>query len=104
MKNKVSKLTDLKVSLSSVNKALVAAKGEVPTLGWSDSELGNDRIGDGILHLDFLAQPPTGTPGQQISPIEVQRSFPLGPQAQDITVHSETNEMSVTLPAIGDRP
>jgi hypothetical protein len=102
MKDKVSKLTDLNFSLTSANKALVKAKGEVSTLGWSDPELGNDRLGDGILHIDFLAQPPAGVPGQAISPIEAQRSFPLGPQAQEITVHSASNDTVITLPAAGD--
>lgn len=102
MKQKVSKLTDLTFTLSSSNKALVTAAGEVPTLGWTDQELGNDRVGDGILHTDFLAQAPTGLPGSAISPISVERSFLLQGQPQDITVHSETNELSVTLPAMGD--
>jgi hypothetical protein len=102
MKTKVSKLTDLQFAVSAVNKAVVTAKGEVPTLGWTSPELGNDRMGDGILHTDFLAQSPEGATGQAISPIEIQRSFSLGPQAREITVHSETNEMSITLPSAGD--
>ena len=91
MKQKVSKVTDLTFTLSSPNKALVTAAGEVPTLGWTNPELGNDRVGDGILHADFLAEAPTGGPATTISPISVPRSFPLGAQAQDVTVHSETS-------------
>jgi plastocyanin len=98
----VLEITSLQWTLDSVNKATLIAKGTVRTTGWTHPELVNPRIGDGILHLDFVALPPLGGAGNAITEIEARHSLPLGSQPQDITVHTETNEMSVTLPAIGE--
>lgn len=101
-KEPVLEITGLEWTLGSTNKAILTAKGKVPTTGWTQPELVNPRIGDGILHLDFVALPPLGGSGNAITDIEAELSLPLGPQPQDVTVHTETNEMSIRLPAIGD--
>ena len=103
-KELILEITDLKFTLSDVNSATLTAKGNVRTTGWTKPELARPRIGDGILHLDFAAQSPTGGSGDAIAEVEARRSLPLGSQPQDVTVHTETNEMSVRLPAIGDPP
>lgn len=102
MKERIYKLTDLSYTLASVNQATVYAQGETSTPNWTESALSNPRIGDGILHLDFVAQRPDGIQQEVITPIEVKHVLPLGPQPQDVTVHSATNEMSLRLPAAGD--
>ena len=98
----IAKLTELTFTLTNVNRATVHARGETPTAGWTDPELGNERVGDGIAHLDFLAEAPTDAAADVITAISTQRTFFLAGEPQEITVHSETNEMSVTLPSIGD--
>ena len=102
MKTKVSKLVDLTFSITSGNKALVIAIGEVPTSGWLEPELTNDRTVDRIFHSDFVGTKPTAAAAQVLTPIRAERSFLLRPQEQQLTIHSETNERSVTLPAAGD--
>ena len=101
-KQLVSRVTELTYTLSSVNRATILATGEVTSGGWSGGELANPRIGDGILHLDFVANAPEGPSTDALEKIEAQRSHLLGGQAQDVTVHASGNEMSLTLPAIGD--
>lgn len=102
MKKSIHKITDLSFTLSAVNSAKLTALGEVSTSGWTEGELGTDRVGDGILHLDFSAKPPSGIVQEVITPISAERIIQLGSQPQDITVHSTSNEMSLTLPGAGD--
>jgi hypothetical protein len=102
MKQLIYKLTDLQYTLSGANRATLLAKGETSTPGWTEVELGNERIGDGILHLDFIGQPAEGIEPQVTAPVSAERDRLLGSQPQDITVHSATNELSVQLPAMGD--
>jgi hypothetical protein len=102
MKKFISKLTKLTYQLSSPNRATLLVEGETPTSGWTEPELGNERVGDGILHLDFLGKPPDGMAGQVITPVSTKHDLLLGPQPQDVTVHSASNELSVRLPAVGD--
>jgi len=102
MKELIYKITDLTYTLSSVNQATIHAEGEASTPHWANPELANPRIGDGILHFDFIAQRPDGAQLEVITPIAAQHILPLGPQAQDVTVHSATNEISLRLPAVGD--
>lgn len=101
-KQLVSRVTELTHTLSSVNRATILATGEVTTGGWSEGELTNARIGDGILHLDFVAKPPEGPSTDALEKIEARHSQLLGGDHQDVTVHAAQNEMSVRLPAIGD--
>lgn len=102
MKQLIYKLTGLTYELSSTNRATLLAQGEASTPGWTELELGNERVGDGILHLDFAGKPPDGNVTQVIAPVSAEHALMLGPQPQDVTVHSATNELSVRLPAIGD--
>lgn len=104
MKELIHRVTDVTFTLSSVNRAIIIAKGEVSTSGWRDPELARPRIGDGILHLDFVATPPTGLVTQVITPIEARFERFLAGEPQDVTVHSATNDESVRLPAQGDAP
>ncbi len=102
MKQLIGKLTNLTYSLPSVNRATLHAEGEVSTSGWTEPQLDRPRIGDGILHLDFVARSPDGDTLQVITPISTEHAVPLGPQPQEITVHAATNELSLRLPATGD--
>lgn len=104
MKELIFRLTDVSFTLSSVNRATITATGEASTPNWTGPELANPRIGDGILHLDFVAQRPEGAVTEVITPIETRYVRQLGGEPQDVTVHSATNEMSVRLPAAGDPP
>jgi hypothetical protein len=101
-KQLISRVTELTYTLSSVNRATILATGEVTTGGWTEGELANPRIGDGILHLDFVAKPPEGPSTDALAKIEARYSQPLGGEPQDVTVHAARNEMSVRLPALGD--
>ena len=58
------------------------------------NELGNNRVSDGILHLDFVAQPSTGIVEQVVTPINVSRTMMLGSQPQNTIGHSSADEMS----------
>ena len=102
MKELIYQVTELTYTLTSANQATIQALGEASTPHWTHPELANPRIGDGILHLDFVAQRPPGPQIEVITPISARHSLPLGPQPQDVTVHSATNEMSLRLPAAGD--
>ena len=102
MKTPIYKITNLTYTLTSANQAMLHAEGEVTTSGWTEPALANPRIGDGILHLDFVAKRPDGQVLEVISPIATKHALPLGPQPQEVTVHSASNEMSVRLPAVGD--
>ena len=102
MKKIIHKLIELTYTLSAGNTATLRVTGEVPTSGWTEPQLDHPRIGDGVLHLDFVALPPTGNTLQVFTPISTKHVLPLGPQPQEVTVHSSTNEMSVTLPLGGD--
>jgi hypothetical protein len=103
-KQLVSRVTELTFTLSSVNRATILATGEVTSGGWSEGELANPRIGDGILHLDFVAKPPENPSTDVLERIEAKHSQLLGGDPQDVTVHAAQNEMSLRLPAIGDPP
>lgn len=102
MKQLVGELTNLTYRLSSVNRATLHAEGEVSTSGWTEPQLDRPRVGDGILHLDFVARPPGGNASQVITPISAEYAVPLALQRQEITVHAATNELSLRLPAAGD--
>jgi hypothetical protein len=102
MKELIYKLTGLTYELSSANRATLLAQGEASTPGWTELRLGNERVGDGILHLDFVGKPPDDIVTQVVTPVSTRHSLMLGPQPQDVTVHSATNELSVQLPAAGD--
>jgi hypothetical protein len=102
MKQKIRAIKELTFTLSAVNRAKLTTVGEVNSGGWTEPELGSDRIGDGSLNLDFLALAPTGAVIQVLLPIVGERIFILGSEPQVITVHSETNAESVTLPPAGD--
>jgi hypothetical protein len=102
MKEKIYNLTDVTFTLSSPNRATLSATGEASTPGWTELELGNQRIGDGTIHLDFLGAPPAGNVIQVLTPAAAQRTMLLGPQPQSVTVHSASNDMSIQLPAAGD--
>lgn len=102
MKELIFRIVEVTYTLTSVNRATIVVLGEVSTSGWTEPEIGNPRVGDGILHLDFVAQRPTGIVLEVITPISAKYDQSLGNEPQDVTVHSRTNEMSVTLPAIGD--
>jgi hypothetical protein len=103
MKKLISKLTKLTYQLSSPNRVTLLAEGETPNAGWTDLELGNERVADGILHFDFLGNPPAGQAAQVITRVSTKHDLPLGSQPQDVTVHSASNELSVRLPAVGDQ-
>ena len=100
----IDNIKELTFTLTSVNRAKLVAKGEVTTGGWTDGELTNPRIGDGILHLDFVAQPPTGPATDAFAKIEATYLQLLAGQPQDVTVHAARNQMDVRLPAVGDPP
>lgn len=102
MKQVIYELTGLTYELSSASRATLLAQGQASTPGWTELELGNERVGDGILHFDFVGKPPDGIVTQVITPVSTKHSLVLGPQPQDVTVHSATNELSVQLPAAGD--
>lgn len=102
MKERISKIVSLNLSVPAVNRATIRAEGQVPTSGWTDGELSNDRLENDIMHFDFIAQRPTGRVSQVVTQIPTSRTMLLSPQPQKVTVHSETNDMSVTLPASGD--
>jgi hypothetical protein len=102
MKQLIYKLTGLTYELSSTNRATLSAQGDAATPGWTDLELGNERVGDGILHFDFVGKPPDGIVTQVVTPVSTKHGVVLGSQPQDVTVHSATNELSVRLPAAGD--
>ena len=104
MKQIIHRIIDVDFTVTSVNRATLRVRGEASTPGWTGEELSNDRVGDGILHLDLVAQPPPEIVPQVITAITVSRIMNLGSQPQDVTVHSATNEMSVTLPVGGDPP
>jgi hypothetical protein len=101
-KELIDNIKELTFTLSSVNRAKLLAKGEVTTGGWTGGELTNPRIGDGILHLDFVAQRPTGPATDAFEKIEATYLQLLGSEPQDVTVHTARNEKSVRLPAVGD--
>jgi hypothetical protein len=100
----IDSIQDLTFTLTSVNWAKLTAKGEVTTGGWTGGELTNPRIGDGILHLDFVAQPPTGPATDAFEEIEATYLQLLAGQPQDVTVHAARNQMDIRLPAVGDPP
>ena len=104
MKKLITRVTEVTFTVTSVNRASIQAKGEVPTSGWIDLQLEGPRLGDGILHFKFVAQPPDNIVPQIITQVSADHSVQLGPQPQDVTVHAETNEMSVRLPAADDPP
>jgi hypothetical protein len=104
MKELIDNIRGLTFTLSSVNRAKLVANGEVTTGGWTGGELTNPRMGDGILHLDFVAQPPAGPSTDAIEEIDATYLQMLAGQPQDVTVHTTHNEMSVRLPAAGDPP
>lgn len=101
-KQLVNRVTELTYTLSSANRATILATGEVTSGGWTEGELTNPRIGDGILHLDFVAKPPDGPSTDALEKIEATHSQLLGSDPQDVTVHAAKNEMDVRLPAMGD--
>lgn len=102
MQKLIRKLAEVTYKLASVNRVTLHAQGEVSTSGWTEPQLDRPRVGNCILHLDFVAGPPDGEALQAITPIGAEHALPLGPQPQEVTVHSATNELSVRLPAAGD--
>ena len=102
MKKQIPRVTAITFTLTSVNRATVQATGEVPTAGWADPQLEGPRLGDGILHFNFVAESPEASVPQVITGISADQSVQLGPRPQDVTVHAEGNEMSVQLPPAGD--
>lgn len=101
-KKTINRIVSLSFTLTNVNRAKIAAVGEVTSGGWSAGELVNPRVGDGILHLDFVATPPSGPSDDALHPIEASYTQWLAAQPQEVTVHAERNEESITLPATGD--
>jgi hypothetical protein len=98
----IANLTKLTFTVApSGSRADVKAEGQTSSSGWTEPELGNERVGDGITHLDFLAVAP-GASADVMTPISTTRTFILTGEPRDITVHSQTNELSITLPQIGD--
>ena len=103
MRKQILRVTAVTFTLTSVNRAMIRATGEVPTAGWSDPQLDGPRLGDGILHLSFVAEPPGNkNVTQVITSISAEHSVQLGSQPQDVTVHAQSNEMSLRLPAADD--
>ena len=102
MKQLIYKLTGLTYELSSTNRATLSAQGEVATSGWTDLELDNERVSDGILHFDLVGKPPDGIVTEIVTPASTKHNVMLGSQPQEITVHAVTNELSLRLPATGD--
>lgn len=98
----IDSIKELSFTLTSVNRAKIVAKGEVTTGGWTGAELTNPRIGDGILHLDFVALPPTGPATDAFEKIEATYLQLLAGQPQEVTVYTAGNDMDVRLPASGD--
>ena len=68
---------------------------------WESGSAGR-RIGVLAYRRPEIAQPPDGNASQVITPISAEHALALGSEAQDITVHSATNELSLRLPAAGD--
>jgi hypothetical protein len=97
----IDRITGVTFTLNSPTRATITAKGEVSTAGWTNPKLKNPRVADGILHLDFDAQKPEAV-GQQVTPISADYIVQLAANPPDVTVHSQTNEMSVHLPPVGD--
>jgi hypothetical protein len=102
-KKLVSEILDFSFTLNGVNRATVTIVGNVPTTGWTEPVLDNDRVGDGILHMDFRATPPEQG-GTVVTEITTKRTFFLGGEPQELTAHSETNEMSLRLPEMEQGP
>lgn len=72
MKTKIMDVVSASCALLKTNPARlqIVASGFVNTAGWSAPELANPRLdANGVLSLDFVANPPTGIVAQVVSPI-----------------------------------
>jgi len=89
-KELVSEVTEVKATLDG-NMLHVAAKGKVPTAGWTCPEL--RQIGFDASKFDFVARPPRRPVADVITPIEVEATFGplLPPFPVDVTVCGAAN-------------
>lgn len=75
----------------------VSVHGWVATSGWTHPDLAPwmyiDAPKDGILDLDFVADPPTGIVLQVFSKIGITRTFVVPAWVRGIRVHSSTNKI-----------
>ncbi|MEX1366648.1 MAG: hypothetical protein AB1Z98_26215 [Nannocystaceae bacterium] len=78
----------------------IDATGTASTPGWSDPRLvmrdfGGELPPDGIVHLDFVAEPPEGIVPQVLAPIAATYRWPqfetYAKQLRGVRVHAKTN-------------
>lgn len=79
----------------------VAATGDVPTSGWRGHVLASrayvKQPADGVLDLDFLAEPPTDFALTVITPISADISGPMPKWVTAVRVHSKTNKIEAKI-------
>lgn len=79
----------------------VSANGWVPTSGWTRPDLSPWMYimppADGILDLDFVAEPPSGIVLQVLCKIGVAKSFAVPAWVRGVRVHTSTNSIEATL-------
>lgn len=79
----------------------VSAEGWVTTSGWTRPDLSPWMYitlpADGILDLDFIAEPPAGIVLQVLSKIGVAKSFLVPAWVRGVRVHSSTNKVESML-------
>jgi len=97
---KIMKVTNVKVhfGFSDPPKLMIAAHGQVPTLGWRNGRLIPhiyiNPPKDGIWDFDFVAEYPTGIVPQVVSPILSDLFVStVPPWYEGIRVHSTTNAL-----------
>src|ERR1700719_1846496 len=100
MKTLVREITDLRFTLSGVNRATVTAVGNVPTTGWTNPALVDSGQANNGIRFDFVWEAPSGLAGQMITAVTANTTDL--PEGQEIVVRSETNEKTLQLPNSGD--
>jgi hypothetical protein len=79
----------------------VSANGWVTTSGWTRPDLSPRMYimppADGILDLDFVAEPPSGIVLQVLCQICVAKSFPVPAWVRGVRVHTSTNSIEAML-------
>jgi hypothetical protein len=99
---KVFSVTEIQImQVPDRNTTIIVVQGQVSTSGWSNAQLkaGEGELSaDGILDLDFLAEPPVGVSLPAFFPISAQFEWDNGNgKLRGVKVHARTDTPTSTV-------
>ncbi len=99
---KVCSVTDIQImQVPDRNSTLIVVQGQVSSSGWSNAHLkaGEGELSaDGILDLDFLAEPPAGVSLPALFPISTQFEWDNGTgKLRGVKIHARTDTPASTF-------